>query len=208
MPAKITAVDLNLVSQFLQEQPEVTRKAAKLAINDTAQRKAMPKFRSSMKEQVAFPPGYLNEDRFAVRRLATEADLTATISARHRPTSLARFAQGQNEGIVKRRGGARVRVNPGGAKFLKGTFFVNLRRGRDTADGFNVGLAIRLQPGQTLKGRRKGASGVQLAENLYLLYGPSVDQVFSDVSTSDSPYVVEQLEREFLRQYVRLSGRA
>jgi hypothetical protein len=208
MPAKITTVDLDLVSDFLAKQPETTRAAAKLAINDTANRKAMPRFRRTMEDQVSFPSGYLNEDRFAVRRLATEADLTATISARHRPTSLARFAQNQNEGLVKRQGGARVRVNPGGTKFLKGSFFVRLRRGRDTGDGFNLGLAIRLQPGETLRGRRKGISGVQLAENLYLLYGPSVDQVFSDVSVSESPFVVEQLEREFLRQYVRLSGMA
>lgn len=207
MPAKIAVINLDEISSYLAEQPAVARKAAQLAINDTT-RGSMAPIRKRMKEQVAFPAGYLNEDRLAIRKLATEADLSATISARHRPTSLARFAKGQSEGTAKRRGGIRVRVNNGGAKFLKGAFFVNLRRGKDTADGFNLGLAVRLKPGQTLRGRRKGSSGVQLAENLYLLYGPSVDQVFRDVSEAETPEIGRRLEREFVRQYVRLSGKA
>ncbi len=207
MPAKITAVDLNLVAEYLEQQPEIARTAAKLSVNDTT-RGYVPRAKKEMNSQVAFPSGYLNEDRFGIRKLATEADLTATISARHRPTSLARFAGGQTAGTATRRGGIRVRVNTGGAKFLKGAFFVNLRRGRDTSDGFNLGLAIRLKPGQTLRGRRKGTSGVLLADNLALLYGPSVDQVFNDVANADSPEIAERLEREFIRQYVRLQSQA
>ena len=207
MPARIAVLDLDTIARELEEQPAIARKAAQIAVNDTT-RGSMTPLRNRMKEQVAFPPGYLNEDRFAIRKLATEADLSATITARHRPTSLARFARGQSEGTAKRRGGVKVRVNNGGAKFLKGAFFVNLRRGRDTQDGFNLGLAIRLKPGETLRGRRKGASGVQLADNLYLLYGPSVDQVFSDVSNSETPEIADRLQRNFIRQYVRLSGKA
>ena len=207
MPAKITAVNLDSLADFLDEQPVLARTAAKLSVNDTT-RSSMPRLRKAITDEVAFPPGYLNEDRFAIRKLATDADLTATISARHRPTSLARFAQGQTVGTARRRRGIRVKVNPGGAKFLKGAFFVNLRRGGDTADGFNLGLAIRLKPGQTLRNRRKGAAGVQLAEDLYLLYGPSVDQVFSDVSTASSPQIADNLQREFIRQYVRLTTKA
>lgn len=206
MSAKVSVIDLQSVVDYLESRPQVARKAARMAINDTTKRKAIPTFRKSMTDQVAFPPGYLNEDRFGVRKLATEADLTAVISARFRPTSLARFAQGQSAEGAKRAGGVNVRVNRGGSKFMKGAFFVNLRRGKDTSDGFNVGLAIRLRPGQTLRGRRKGAAGVQLAPDLYLLYGPSVDQVFNDVSTADSPVVAQQLEREFLRQWVRLNS--
>lgn len=208
MPARITTIGLQEAEQYLESQPLVARKAAKLSINDTTRRKAIPQFRRSMREQIAFPAGYLNDqERFGVRKLATEDDLTAIISARFRPTSLARFAVGaRTPGAVRRRGGVRVRVNPGGGKRIGGAFFIRLRRGKDTSDGFNLGLAIRLKPGQRLKGRRRGAQGVQLDENLYLLYGPSVDQVFRDVSVSDSPKVADQLVREFLRQYVRLSG--
>ena len=207
MSARITVVDLEGLASYLTERPEVARKAARLAINDTASRKAVPTFRKSMQDQVAFPPGYLKDDRFGLTKEAIEADLTAVITARFRPTSLARFAKGSKtkEG-ARRAGGVRVGVKRGGARFMKGAFFVNLNRGKDTSDGFNLGLAIRLKPGQTLRGRRKGASGVQLAPDLYLLYGPSVDQVFRDVSTADGPKVADQLEREFVRQWVRLNS--
>lgn len=207
MPAKVAVINLDDLASFFEEQPAIARKSAQIAVNDTT-RGSMTPLKRKMSQQVAFPPGYLNEDRFGIRKFATEADLSATITARHRPTSLARFARGQNEGTAARRGGIKVRVNSGGAKFLRGAFFVNLRRGNDTADGFNLGLAVRLKPGEALRGRRKGTQGVQLADNLYLLYGPSVDQVFRDVSTEESPEIAERLQRNFLRQYVRLSGKA
>lgn len=208
MAARITAIGIASVEEFLESRPEVARRAARLSINDTTQRKAMPIFRKEMASQTAFPPGYLKDpSRFGVKKLATEADLTAIVTARFRPTSLARFAQGATTAAgARRRGGVRVRVNPGGARFLRGAFFVNLNRGKDTSDGFNVGLAIRLKPGETLRGRRKGGQGVMLDENVALLYGPSVDQVFRDVSTTESPKVAQLLEREFLRQWVRLNS--
>lgn len=208
MSARITAVNLEDLATYLGDRPDVARKAARIAINDTASRKAVPTFRRAMLEEVNFPPGYINKDRFAQTKKATDADLSATITARFRPTSLARFAPGQSFEGARRAGGVRVRVNRGGASRIPGAFFVKLRRGRDTSDGFNVGLAIRLKPGERLRGRRKGASGVQLAPDLYLLYGPSVDQVFRDVSVAESPQVADQLQREFLRQWVRLNASA
>lgn len=208
MSARIAAVNLLDIDEFLSSQPEKTREAAKLAINDIATRKAVPQMRRAMREEVDFPPGYLeNPDRFGVTRQATTSDLSATITARFRPTSLARFAQNQSFDGARRTGGVTVKVNKsGGGARINRAFFVRLRQGKDTADGFNTGLAIRLKPGEQLRGRKKGASGVQLAPDLYLLYGPSVDQVFREVSVAESPQVAVQLEKEFLRQYVRLSG--
>lgn len=208
MSARIAAVNLLDIDEFLSSQPEKTREAAKLAINDIATRKAVPQMRRAMREEVDFPPGYLeNPDRFGVTRQATTSDLSATITARFRPTSLARFAQNQSFDGARRTGGVTVKVNKsGGGARINRAFFVRLRQGKDTADGFNTGLAIRLKPGERLRGRKKGASGVQLAPDLYLLYGPSVDQVFREVSVAESPQVAVQLEKEFLRQYVRLSG--
>ena len=208
MSARIAAVNLLDIDEFLSSQPEKTREAAKLAINDIATRKAVPQMRRAMREEVDFPPGYLeNPDRFGVTRQATTSDLSATITARFRPTSLARFAPNQSFDGARRTGGVTVKVNKtGGGARINRAFFVRLRQGKDTADGFNTGLAIRLKPGEQLRGRKKGASGVQLAPDLYLLYGPSVDQVFREVSVAESPQVAVQLEKEFLRQYVRLSG--
>jgi hypothetical protein len=207
MSARITAINVLEIDEFLTAQPEAARTSARIAINSVTGRKAVPQMRRAMREEVNFPPGYLeNTDRFAQTKKATNADLTATITARFRPTSLARFAQGSPEG-ARRTGSVSVKVSKsGGAKRIQGAFFVKLRRGGDTQDGFNLGLAIRLKPGQTIRGRRKGGQGIQLAPNLYLLYGPSVDQVFQQVSVAESPSVADELQREFIRQYVRLSG--
>ena len=136
-----------------------------------------------------------------------EGSPLAAITARQRPTSLARFAPGQSFVGARRTGGVNVRVNRGGgAKRIKGAFFVRLRRGGDTGDGFNLGLAIRLKPGEKLRGRRKGGTGVMLAPDLYILQGPSVDQVFREVSVAGSPRIADNLVKEFTRQWVRLSG--
>lgn len=208
MSARITAAELLDISDFLGTRPAKARKAASMAINDTT-RSAVPTFRREMKQEVNFPAGYLEDkSRFGQTKQARPDDLTAAITARFRPTSLARFAGGiPNFEGARRAGGVGVKVDRGGsAKFLKGAFFVRLRRGKDTTDGFNVGIAIRLKPGESLRGRRKGGSGVQLAPNLYLLYGPSVDQVFREVSVSGSPAVADKLVKEFTRQWVRLIG--
>lgn len=42
-------------------------------------------------------------------------------------------------------------------------------------------------------------SMVKLGKGLYLLYGPSVDQVFRDVAKEISPDTADFLEAEFLR---------
>lgn len=207
MTARITAVNLLDIDEFLSAQPAATRTAARIAINSVTARKAVPRMRKAMREEVNFPKGYLEDpDRFGQTKKATDADLTASITARFRPTSLARFSSDSQEG-ARRTSGVRVKVNTsGGGKRIEGAFFVRLRRGGDTVDGFNTGLAIRLKPGQTIRGRKKGSQGIQLAPDLYLLYGPSVDQVFRQVSVAESPAVGDELQREFIRQYVRLSG--
>lgn len=206
MSARITAVNLLDISDFIGSRPAAARKAARLSINDTS-RRAVPGFRKDMLAEVNFPAGYLDGDRFGVTKQATDNDLEAAITARQRPTSLARFAQGQSFEGARRTGGVTVKVNRGGgAKRIKGAFFVRLRQGKDTADGFNLGLAIRLKPGDRLRGRKKGGSGVMLAPDLYILQGPSVDQVFREVSVAGSPKVADDLVKEFTRQWVRLSG--
>lgn len=206
--ARITAVNLLDIDEFLSAQPAAARTSARIAINSVTSRRAIPRMRKAMREEVNFPAGYLEDpDRFGQTKKATDADLSATITARFRPTSLARFAEGQSFEGARRTGQVSVNVNRGGgARKITGGFFVKLRRGGDTSDGFNVGLAIRLKPGQQLRGRKKGGAGVQLAPDLYLLYGPSVDQVFRQVSVAESPAVADDLQREFIRQFVRLSG--
>ena len=207
MSARISSIDLGDLTEFFQTRPDVARTAARIAVNDTTRRTALPTFRKGINEQVNFPNGYVNKDRLSATKLATDTDLTAKITARFRPTSLARFAPGQSFDGARRTGGVRVKVNRGGgATRLPGAFFVKLRRGGDSQDGFNVGLAIRLKPGQKLRGRKKGGASVQLAPNVYLLYGPSVDQVFRDVMVEKSDDIAADLVTQFTRQWVRLSA--
>ncbi len=207
MSARITALNLLDITEYLGSRPAVARKAARLAINDTATRKAVPDFRKLMLEEVDFPAGYLDNKNFGVTKKAADTDLTAVITARQRPTSLARFAKGQSFEGARRTGGVNVRVNKGGgSRRIKRAFFVRLRRGKDTQDGFNLGLAIRLKPGERLRGRKKGGAGVQVAPDLYILQGPSVDQVFRETSVAGSPAVADGLLKEFTRQFVRLNA--
>jgi hypothetical protein len=159
-----------------------------------------------MQQQIAFPGGYLNRERLGITKRATDDDLNVVVTARFRPTSLARFAPGQTIEGSRRSRSVRVRVKRGRSTRISGAFLVRLNRGGDMADGFNLGLAIRLKPGERLRGKRQQA--VRLAENLYLLYGPSVDQVFRTVSGEESEAVLDDLAVEFRRQFVRLSGEA
>lgn len=203
---QITANSLLDVRDFIESVPGITKTAARLAINTTA-KSAVVSLRKSMKAEVNFPQGYVEDpSRFGQTAFATEDNLSASITARFRPTSLARFSATSFQG-AKRTGGVKVQVRKAGApKLIPGSFFIKLRSGTDIKDGFNIGLALRLRPGQSIIGRHKGVSGVQIAPNLYLLYGPSVDQVFRDVSAQQSPQVADGLQAEFMRQFIRLAG--
>jgi len=83
---------------------------------------------------------------------------------------------------------------------LKRAFLINLRSG-------NVGLGIRLRPGETME-NTVGAKLITTGPlaGVALLYGPSVDQVFRTVAVDISPDLLVYLQAEFLRQIQRLSG--
>lgn len=208
MAARVSAVQaLRGIAKDIEGLPKVSRQAARLSLNQTLERKGLPSIRREMESQVRFPAGYLKDkNRLGITKKATDNDLQVAITGRARPTSLARFAQGQAFDTPRRRGYVSVRVNGGGGqKRIKRAFFVRLRRGRDTSDGFNLGLAIRLRPGERIQGRRNAGSGIQIAPDLYLLYGPSVDQVFKDAGPTAVVRVLPDIEREYTRQFVRLS---
>lgn len=200
MTAHIEARGLKEFEQYAASLPEVTVKAAKFALNDTVQKKGMPRFRRAIADQIAFPGGYLNKERLGITKKATETDLSVAVTARFRPTSLARFAAGQTVEGSRRTRQVRVRVKKGRSAVIQNAFLVRLR---GAPDGFNMGLAIRLKAGETLKGSR---AAVRLDNNVYLLYGPSVDQVFRSVAQEETDAVLLDLEVEFRRQFVRLAG--
>lgn len=202
MSITVVATGLDDVERYFALAPKAARTAARIALNQTAERKGLQALRSAMEEEIAFPDGYLRDPkRLGVTQKASTANLEAKITARQRPTSLARFASAL---ATVSRPGVSVRVNPGRRRNLRQAFLVRLRAGEGpvTNDSFNIGLAVRLKPGERIANKK---TMVPFGGGLYLLYGPSVDQVFRSVSAEKSPLVADLLSEEFFRQFVRLT---
>lgn len=189
--------------EFREAAPAV-RRASLRAINTTA-RDTRAKAAQEILRQANFPAGYVApaQDRLAVLRKATINRQEAVIRARGRATSLSRFTVG---GTGDNRTGLTVSVQHGRAVFLRRAFLIRLRRGTGLTDTrFNSGLAIRLRPGQRPRGTTRAT---ELGSGLFLLYGPSVAQVFLDNQDQgvardlENPTAVA-LQQEFLRQLAR-----
>lgn len=171
----------------------VAENAAK-AINRTTERSKAAASRQ-IRQEVAFSASYLSRaDRLGITKKASRGDLESIITGRHRPTSLAQFARGGRVG-GRRRSGVTVEVQPGIVKRLRGAFFLNLRSG-NTDTNNNLGLAIRLPAGKVPD---RAYKPTLVGKNLWLLYGPSIDQVFDDVANDISPDAADFLEAEFVR---------
>lgn len=170
------------------------------AINRTAERGRTMAARQ-IRQQINLPASYVSpsEKRLYVSKKAQRGDLEARIAARTRATSLARFVSGQAQ-LHKQ--GVRVEIAPGKARFLKRAFLVRLRAGTANTDTrSNLGLAVRLRPGEVLRNK---SDVRRLDRGLYLLYGPSVDQIFrardgSGVAEDISLDLAKSMEDEFLR---------
>lgn len=141
-------------------------------------------------DQVNFPKSYLGSPndpnaRLAVKKKATRQNIEAVISARRRPTSLANpaFLRSRKAGDVT------VAVKGNFPTRLRGAFIVRLNNGND-------GLAIRVHAGHQLRNSR---AAKRLSNNVYLLYGPSVDQVFQSVREDIAPKAITDLQKEMIR---------
>lgn len=161
--------------------------AATRAVNFAADR-ARAESGRRIREQLNFAARYLTgADGKIEQTRATKTTLQARLSARSRPTSLARFVTTRG-----RQTGVKVSVKPGTSQGLPGAFIVGV--------GNNQLLAIRSpkKPRTAFKPKRLGSS-------LWLLYGPSVAQsLISRANKGIWPTmeaeIVANLEREFLRQ--------
>lgn len=198
---RLEARALKGLQDFLDAAPEITREAGKLAMNDVTGGEGLTMYKKAMRTQIAFPSGYLEDvDRFGQTGYATEARLETVISARQRPTSLARFMTSGSVGQA----GVTVRVGADSSRRLPKAFPVRLRSGLTALE--NLGLAVRIAPGQTIRNKKDTSRMVHLAPNVLLLYAPSVDQVFRSVGVTETPKVLDRMGQEFLRQFTRLSA--
>lgn len=169
------------------------------SINKTADR-ARTLASQDIREQVAFPASYLapSAKRLFVSTKATKASpFEAVISGRDRPTSLARFTNQKPLGGGQRHRGGQVAVTvkPGVRRYIKRAFLITLNNS-------NVGLAVRIDGGPP----NNAYAPKEIGKNLWLLYGPSVDQVLSAASNGGGiyeeivPETLDFLNDEFNRQ--------
>jgi len=201
MTVTVVAEGIEQFAGLLERIPDVARKAARIAVNAVARGEGRRAIVQQMTREVAFPAGYLDDRRLELAQVATDQNPEAVIRGRQRPTSLARFAQGATLG--GRAASINVRVSPRGGRPIPRAFLVRLRQGRQlTEDAFNLGLAIRVPAGQSVTGRR--LERTPIFPNVYLLYGPSVDQVFRGVAADQAPEIARMVEVEFFRQFDRL----
>lgn len=186
------------IRRIYEDYPKQSERAAVLAVNEAARFGRAEGLRE-MKKQVNLGVQYMG-DRLVIDQRAREGDIVATIVGRYRPTSLARFITG----VFKRGKPVKVKVKAdGGTKLIPGAFPVRLRAGKELG---NEGLAVRLRHGQA----PKNFKGIKLREDksgvTYLLYGPSVDQIFRTVRDDITPAIGERLSNEFTRQFARLTA--
>lgn len=168
--------------------------AAQRAINRVTERSRTESARK-IRKQVNFPARYLSGEngRLKITKKATANSLEGVIRGKERPTSLAQFTSSKTIG----KAGVRVQVKPGASIEMKKAFLLRLPQGSVLTDTqFNMGLAIRLRDGERVLNKKHM---VKLAKGLYLLYGPSVNQVFADVAVDQAEESAVLLEREFLR---------
>lgn len=192
-----SASGLKEALRFFEELPDIAEQATVLALNQVAGRDGLALIRRDMRAEVDFPKGYLEQsDRLGVVRKARKGSLSAVIRGRDRATSLARFVAPGQRPETTRGQALRVTIKPGSPVTLKRAFLIKLRGG-------NMGLAVRLKPGETV---RNSDRATKLGDSLYLLYGPSVDQVFRGVANDDADDIAQLVENQFYRQFARLTN--
>lgn len=180
MTYQIEAKGLDGFREVLEALGAAVEPAAALALNEAA-RYGRRLGSEQIRREVNLKAGYIDAGRLQVTRRAEANNLEAIITARDRPTSLARFGQGAPRfGAQRVAPRARVKAS-GGSSTLKRGFYLRLRRGNSvvSSENANIGLAIRLKEGERVQNKNQMAS---IGDGVYLLYAPSVGQVFRSVS--------------------------
>lgn len=179
MISTLYLVESREAEQFIGEVSDMQLRAMTKALNRTG-----PFTRTQMdraiRDQVAYPASYLRPStkRLFVAKKATRSKLETVIEGRGRPTSLARFVKGGAASLKNRKNKPeqiQVEVKPGSISGISRAWIVNLP---GAPDSNNLGLAVRTPAGQKPKG---AYAPKRLDNNVWLLYGPSVDQVLYSV---------------------------
>lgn len=190
-------VEFDRLPSFVQEGANFDTALVR-ALNRTAERSRTRAART-VREQIAFPASYVSPSsrNLWVKTKARKGAFTTVIEGRGTPTSLARFSkQSVLSGGTRHRGGLiNVTVKPGQTKSISRAFLIRLKNN-------NIGLAVRTN-GEAPHGAYRPKA---IGKNLWLLYGPSVDQALSAASKEGgvfedlTPEMLDFLEDEFNRQ--------
>lgn len=209
MGVTIEARGLSRFADFLRNADDSVSKAVVLATNDTALY-ARAKTSREIRQRVNFRARYLTgggdrSARLAISKKATASDPEAVLTGRDRPTSLAnpQFVRTQPT-FGRQKRPVRVHVGAGrGTQTLDRAFFVRLRRGNAavTEENSNVGLAIRLRPGERIDNKKEMAS---MGNGVYLLYGPSVGQAMRTVLPEEADDIGDTYGDRFVHHLERV----
>jgi len=209
----IDASRIKDIKKLAQLSPDETQKSLYLSINTTI-RFAFAEASRRIRKEVNLPQDYIGSaakgNRLRISQFATLDNPLAVLTADQRPVSLARYAKNKT---LFGKDGVMVEVTPGKVEKFDKAFLLPLRSGKAlTDDNYNLGFAIRLKPGEQINKRNLvqyskaiRAGRKKPDDNLFLLYGPSVDQVFTHVREEFDDVVFAKFESEFLRQYGRLT---
>lgn len=177
---------------YFEAMPERTNKAASLAINRVAERQAQTLIKREMLRNIAFKYGYVTK-HITVGRYASPSSPYAVIEAKDTPTTLFRFT-GMSV-IPNRKTTVKVTVGTGRTKMMAGAFYATIKGSPQ--------VMIRTKDNSPPRGITRGG-GKEIAPHLWLLYAPSVDQVFRMVADDEIPAIEQELVYEFERQFARL----
>jgi hypothetical protein len=196
----VTVVTLDIdIDSYPEELRDKVAQSLSRSINRGLE-KARTRAKNAILDQVNFAASYLSPSggRLSVNQKASKQAFTGSIEGRDRPTMLARFSKSKLlTGGQRHKGGeVSVQVKPGGPKkAIKRAFIIKLKSG-------NLGLATR-----TNGGAPPGAyKPKEIGKNLWLLYGPSVDQALLQATSGGGvfqdlePQLLDEIETEFQRQ--------
>lgn len=201
----VSAEGLDGLASYFKQAPSKATAAARMAINDVARSDGMKEIKRQIMEQVNFSSAYLTGDRLRIAKFASNTSLEARIVARKRATSLARFAKGSIKAKGEESPGVTVEVRRGGATSLRKAWLVRLKAGASLdEDNYNVGLAVRVKPGERVVGKYSAHTSWLVKNKVALLYGPSVDQVFREVADDVVPFIANAMNAKFHRHFARL----
>jgi hypothetical protein len=164
--------------------------AAQLAINDTLAW-SRTRLKVQMKAQINLTESAFSGKHFFISQYARRGSLQGVLSAGTQGYSLSRFSVEKPRVGVK---GVSVQVAGGAVRKINRGFFIRAPNGA-------LGLAIRSKAQPT---GSRGAKESRKHKGLWILFGPSPDQLMRRLAPDSLPDVGRHVGAEYARQLNRL----